>query len=316
VTLLLALLALLLLPAGSALAEPRRSNELGRVMILEYHKIDYPEERWTRTPENFRRDLQRLYDAGYRLIGLNALLDGHITMPAGTSPVVLTFDDSSPGQFRYLTANGVSRIDPKCAVGILEAFAQEHPDFGMVATFFVLPGASRPNRLFDQPEYEGRKLQYLAGRGFEIGNHTLWHANLGKYDERTVRTQIAEAQQWIQRHVPDYRIRALALPHGVYPRDVRWALDGTAKGASYHHDAILMVAGGAAPSTFARTFDPVRLPRIQAVQRDLDHWLAYFEHHRDERFVSDGDPTIITIPAGQRPKLRAPLPAGLRVVER
>src|SRR5207245_618028 len=25
-------------------------NELGRVMILEYHKIDYPEARWTRTP--------------------------------------------------------------------------------------------------------------------------------------------------------------------------------------------------------------------------------------------------------------------------
>jgi hypothetical protein len=32
-------------------------NELGRIMILEYHKIDYPEAQWTRTPENFRRDL-------------------------------------------------------------------------------------------------------------------------------------------------------------------------------------------------------------------------------------------------------------------
>jgi hypothetical protein len=48
----------------------------------------------------------------------------------------------------------------------------------------------------------------------------------------------------------------------------------------------------------------------------LDHWFAHFERHPDERFVSDGDPTIITILAGQRPKLRAPLPAGLRVVER
>ena len=35
-------------------AEPLPPNELGRVMILEYHKIDQPEERWTRTPENFR----------------------------------------------------------------------------------------------------------------------------------------------------------------------------------------------------------------------------------------------------------------------
>jgi peptidoglycan/xylan/chitin deacetylase (PgdA/CDA1 family) len=316
VILALALLAALLIPASPAGAEPRRPNELGRVMILEYHKVDSPEERWTRTPENFRRDLQRLHAGGYRLLGLNDLLDGRIGTPAGTTPVVLTFDDSSPGQFRYLAANGTVRIDPRCAVGILEAFAREHPDFGHVATFFVLPGASRPNRLFDQPEYEGRKLQYLAGNGFEIGNHTLWHANLGKYDERTVRLQIAEAQQWIQRHVPDYRIRALALPHGVYPKDVRWALQGAAKGTSYRHDGILMVAGGAAPSPFARAFDPVHLPRIQAVQRDLDQWLTYFERNPDERFVSDGDPAVVTIPAGQRVKLRTPLPATLRVVER
>ena len=46
------------------------------MMILEYHKIDYPEERWTRTPENFRRDLETLYARGYRLQSLNALLDG------------------------------------------------------------------------------------------------------------------------------------------------------------------------------------------------------------------------------------------------
>jgi peptidoglycan/xylan/chitin deacetylase (PgdA/CDA1 family) len=312
---LLAVLALALSLPGLAGAQPLPPNELGRVMILEYHKIDYPEERWTRTPENFRRDLERLYRAGYRLVGLNTLLDGRVALPAGTSPVVLTFDDSSPGQFRYLGENGTLRIDPKSAVGILEAFAKERPDFGHVATFYVLPGASRPNRLFDQPAYEGRKLQYLASRGFEIGNHTLWHANLGKYDEKTVRVQIAEAQQWVQRHVPDYRIRSLALPHGVYPKNVQWAIEGSAKGTSYHNDAILMVAGGAAPSPFARAFDPVHLPRIQAVQRDLDYWLTYFERNPGDRFVSDGDPATVTIASGQRAKLK-PLPATLKVAER
>jgi hypothetical protein len=94
-----------------------------------------------------------------------------------------------------------------------------------------------------------------------------------------VRAQIAGAQQWIQRHVPDYRPRTLALPHGVYPKDVSWALRGSAKGATYSHDAILMVAGGAAPSPFSRAFDPVRLPRIQAVESELASWLRYFELH-------------------------------------
>ncbi len=312
---LLAGLAASLLP-GVVHAQSLPPNELGRVMILEYHKIDYPEERWTRTPENFRRDLETLYARGYRLLGLGDLLDGRIGTPAGTTPVVLTFDDSSPGQFRYVERDGRQMIDPKSGIGILEAFIEAHPDFGRAATFFVLPGASRPNRLFDQPEHEGRKLRFLAEKGYEIGNHTLWHANLGKYDEATVRGQIAQAQVWIQRHVPGYKIRTLALPHGVYPRDVSWALRGTAQGASYQHDGILMVAGGAAPSPFSRNFDPVRMPRIQAVERDLTYWLGYFDKQPDERFVSDGDAAVLTIPATRRDRLRSPLPPSLKVVER
>ncbi len=290
-------------------------NELGRVMILEYHKIDYPEERWTRTPENFRRDLETLYAKGYRLINLGDLLDRRIQVPAGTTPVVLTFDDSSPGQFRYVEANGSVQIDPKSAIGVLEAFIAEKPDFGRGGTFYVLPGASKPNRLFNQPEYEGRKLQYLVSHGYEIGNHTLWHANLAKYPEATVRAQVAEAQVWIQRHVPDYKTRSIALPHGVYPTDVSWVLHGSAKGTTYNHDAVLMVAGGPAPSPFSRTFDPVRLPRIQAVERDLAYWLNYFDKNPNERFVSDGDANSVTVPASSRDRLRAEL-RPLRVVER
>jgi peptidoglycan/xylan/chitin deacetylase (PgdA/CDA1 family) len=310
--------ALLVLVAGtaSAGASGREPNELGRIMILEYHRIDYPEERWTRTPENFRRDLETLYARGYRLVNLGAVLDRRIDLPAGLTPVVLTFDDSSPGQFRYIQQNGSVVIDPKSGIGILEAFIRERPDFGRGGTFYVLPGASKPNRLFDQPEHEGRKLRFLVEHGYEIGNHTLWHANLGKYPEATVRAQIAEAQAWIQRHVPDYRPRSIALPHGMYPKELGWALAGTAKGSSYKHDAILMVAGGAAPSPFARTFDPARLPRIQAVERDLAFWLSFFERNPGERYVSDGDPATVTVPAAQRDRLRRDLPHGLRVIER
>jgi peptidoglycan/xylan/chitin deacetylase (PgdA/CDA1 family) len=302
--------------AAAAPAQTLAPNELGRVMILEYHKIDYPEERWTRTPENFRRDLETLYTRGYRLLALNDLLDGRINVPAGTTPVVLTFDDSSPGQFRYVSHDGQLEIDPKSGIGVLEAFIHERPDFGRAATFYVLPGASRPNKLFNQDEYAGKKLQFLVAHGYEIGNHTLWHANLGKYEEPVVRGQIAEAQVWIQRHVPDYRPRTLALPHGVYPKDVTWAVRGTAKGSSYQHDAILMVAGGAAPSPFARNFDALHLPRIQAVEHDLAYWLGYFEKRPGERFVSDGDPAAVTVQGAQRDRLRSPLPGSLRVVER
>jgi len=308
-------LSLLLLAPAPALAQ-RPANELGRVMILEYHKIDHPEGRWTRTPGNFRADLQQLWEKGYRLVALNDLLDGKINVPAGTTPVVLTFDDSSPGQFRYLEKNGAVEVDPDSAVGILEAFAREHPEFGLKATFYVLPAADPPNRLFNQPAHEGRKLQYLASRGFEIGNHTLWHANLSHYGEETVRKQLAEAQERIARYVPGYRLRTLALPMGAYPREIGWAVRGSVNGIAYQHDAILQVAGGAAPSRFSKSFDALRLPRIQAVESEISYWLGYFDKHPDARFVSDGDPLTVTVPKGQREVVRHPLPQGLRIVER
>ena len=71
---LLLLLTAALILASFVTAEPPAANELGRIMILEYHKIDYPEERWTRTPENFRHDLETLYAGGYRLQSLSALV--------------------------------------------------------------------------------------------------------------------------------------------------------------------------------------------------------------------------------------------------
>ena len=113
------------------------------------------------------------------------------------------------------------------------------------------------------------------GEMFKHAKYQLWHANLGKYDEPVVRRQLADAQIWVQRHIPDYKFRTLALPHGVYPREVGWALSGSAKGTTYRHEAILMVAGGAAHSPFSTRFDPVHLPRIQALGPELTYWLTH-----------------------------------------
>ena len=62
----IALAAAVLVPAAAS-AGSLQANELGRVMILEYHKVDQPEERWTRTPANFRGDLERLWERGLYL---------------------------------------------------------------------------------------------------------------------------------------------------------------------------------------------------------------------------------------------------------
>lgn len=69
---------------GTALGQSP-SNELGRVIVLAYHRIGEPEGRWTRTPAGFRRDLERLKGQGYRLVALNDVIDGVIDLPAGTN---------------------------------------------------------------------------------------------------------------------------------------------------------------------------------------------------------------------------------------
>ncbi len=281
------------------------ANELGRVPIFEYHLIESQESRWSRSIENFKADLELLYQSGYRPISLSDYLDGRIDVPAGKKPFILTFDDSSPGQFRYLVRDGKNVIDPDCAVGMLLEFHREHSDFPLKAIFFVLPEARQPHKLFGQPEFEAGKLLELVRLGFEIGNHTLWHANLGKYDGEVVQKQLAQAQEAIRKYVPGYTMRALALPLGVFPKDPQLARAGSYRGHAYHHEAILLVAGPPAPSPFSTACDLYHLPRIQVPGSDFRYWLNYFEKHPGEVFVSDGKPAVITFPHGLRPRFNA-----------
>jgi hypothetical protein len=88
-------------PAGPAV-DPAEvgANELGEVPVLMYHKVlDSGGSEYDLTPEQFRGELQYLYDTGYRPIRTIDLVRGEIDIPAGTSPVVLTFDDSTREQF-------------------------------------------------------------------------------------------------------------------------------------------------------------------------------------------------------------------------
>jgi hypothetical protein len=279
-------------------AEESKPNELGKVLILEYHLIQPGSGEWVRTAEDFRRDLDLLYRSGYRSVALTDYVQGNIDIPAGTHAVIFTFDDSSPGQFRYLVQNGKKEIDPDCAVGMLMEFKKRHPDFGLHATFFVLPGAKEPHKLFGQPEFESEKLKELAALGFEIGNHTLWHANLKKYDATVVRKQLALAVKAIQAAVPGYRVHTLALPFGVYPKDPGLAVSGSFNDISYHNDAILRVSGGPAPSPFSTQCDFLHLPRIQVTGKDLQIIISHFEKNPSEVFTSDGKADTVTFPAG------------------
>lgn len=271
-------------------------NELGAVMILEYHRIA-EEGRWSRTPENFRADLEYLYEQGYRCIGLDDLVNNNIAVEPGCTPVVLTFDDADPSQFRYIEQNGDLVIDPRCAVGVMEEFDREHPDFNVTATFYVLPG------LFGQEQYAEKKLTWLVENGYDIGNHTVNHPSLGELDDNAALKELAGNIKMVQEYLPGYQQTSIALPNGSEPKNPAILTYGEYDGVEVRFQASLLVGANPAPSPVDRSFDPLRLPRVQALDPSLDTgdsgiyaWIQYFMENPERRYRSDGNPATVTVP--------------------
>jgi hypothetical protein len=187
------------------------ANEIGQVPIFVYNLIDQEESPLSRTPEYFRRDLLELYERNYVLINLKDYITGNIDIPAGKSPAVLTFDGSTPGQFRLLDEQGGEPVpDPDCAVGIMMDFSDKHPGFGHTATFFV---NAEP---FGQPQYWQDKLQMLNQWGFEIENQDF---DLTRFKRIQVYTDNGRSSlvNWLDRisglrYVSDGRNDTIAVP--------------------------------------------------------------------------------------------------------
>lgn len=281
-----------------------KPNELGQVMVLMYHEVGSEEADWVRTPENFRRDLQTLYDKGYRLISLNDLLDGDIDTEAGYTPVVLTFDDGDLGQFKVKMVDGKPTPDPDSAVGILTDFYKQHPDFGKAATFYIyhpLP--------FREKDYIDYKLKFLAENGFEIGNHTDTHASLSKLDGNGIQKELGLNVKHTQDYLPGYDVNTLALPYGSVSKDnIQYLLDGSFGGLKYHNKAILLVGANPSKSPYDSDFDPIKVPRVRGSEMNVDglgiyDWIKYFDSHPEKRYISDGDPNTIVVPKGMEGKV-------------
>lgn len=287
------------------LLENIQPNELGKIMVLMYHEIGERESTWARTWENFRLDMETLYQEGYRPVNLNDVLQGKIDVPAGTTPFILTFDDGAAGQFRFIHEGGMPVLDPNCAVAILLELGEKYPDFNQAGTFYIyypLP--------FRQREYVSYKLQLLVEWGFEIGNHTFGHENLAKVSREEGIKSLARHVRATAEIVSGYQVKTLALPYGARPADDTYLIGGEWDGISYQNDAILLVGANPSPSPFDRSFNPFRLPRIRADEVELARWLDYFRSNPEKRYVSDGDPKTVTVPetlAGQvdREKLNA-----------
>jgi peptidoglycan/xylan/chitin deacetylase (PgdA/CDA1 family) len=292
-------------PMTAQAAKEIGANEFGLIPVLEYHKIGTPESQWTRTPANFRKDLALLQAAGFFPINLADLAGGAIEVPAGKSPVVLTFDDSSPGQFRVLDDGSV---DPDSAVGIMQQAVKS--GWASKASFYVLLDV-RPddNVIFGQPDAQTQKLRDLVSWGYEVGGHTVTHLNLKKASLQESRKQLAVAAATIEKYVGgSYKVRTMSVPFGEYPKDDSLLASGEYEGMTYAYKAALKVGGGSTPSPFTAAFRPLHIPRIQVTGSALQDMVDEFTSNPELRYVSDGDPAAISAPKVLAEKLGEPLP--------
>jgi hypothetical protein len=278
-----------------------KPNESGRIMVVMFHNFveEYKkgDKAYTTTFDAFEKLLGKLYTSGYRLISLKDYLNGNIDTPAGCIPIVFTFDDGTAGQFNLIEENGSLKVNPRSAVGVLEEFNRSHPDFGAKGTFFVNLG----DQTFSGAGTVAQRLEYLNGKGFELGNHTYTHINLKETKSaEKIQEEIGGNQKKMFELIPGYTFNAFSLPYGAPSGDLtKYVIKGEFEGVTYENHAIMEVGWDPAPSPFSVKFDPLSTHRVRAsgitpVDADLAWWLD--NQKRDNQYVSDGNPANVTIP--------------------
>jgi peptidoglycan/xylan/chitin deacetylase (PgdA/CDA1 family) len=282
------------------------ADELGLVPVLMHHQIRPHGGDYDLTAAQFRAELARLYREHYVPVRAEDLVLGKLDVPAGKTPVALTFDDSTKEQFAYLPDG---TIKPDTAIGIMLAFAAKHPDFKPAGTFYV-------NREPFAGVREGpAMLRWLDAHGFEIGNHTKDHIPFQLLNPTQIQRQLVLGGRVITSAIPGAKVVTMALPLGVMPKPAVLARRGRWGGESYSFRGVFLVGANPAPSPFSRKFDPWAIPRIRTSTRagvvdfGSTFWLDYLAKNPAERYVSDGDPEHVSFPrarAGElRPRFRA-----------
>jgi len=243
----------------------RPANKDGVVFVAEYHNIGTEKNNMFRSPEQFKKDLQRFYDLGFRPVTATEYLDNKMSLPPGASPVVITFDDSQPTQIKLL-ADG--SLDPNCAMGIWQEFAKVHPDFPMKATFFVLPA------MWDQPKLRKQKVALVHKWGSELANHTVHHPVLRNLTDERVKQEIAGGVELLE-HYGEKGPFLFAMPYGSTPKNRSLIKMFKYHGRVFTIKAAFLVGANPAPSPVSKEFQPSRIPRIiaQPGRWGLDDWL-------------------------------------------
>lgn len=272
-----------------------KPNEAGEVMILVYHKLGTEDLEYDRSVESFKRDLDTLYNMGFRSVSMEDYLNSTFDVPAGTTPVVITFDDGDISHFRAVKDSKGKLVPASdCAVGILNDFYEKHPDFGRNAIFFL---NAYP---FGEPDLVDWKIKYLLDNGYEIGNHSFGHEFLNKLTAAEIQEALGRNNKYYLGIDERVKMNVLALPYGIPPEEglEEYSARGEFDGVPYEHVVQLLVGWRPTWPLYIEGIDPTGINRVQCgtMEHQLQWWLDFYAEEPANRFISDGVPEIITVP--------------------
>ncbi len=274
-----------------------KANELAAIPVMMYHVVK-PDAKgeYDQTPAEFKAELERMHEAGFTPITVQEMVAGDIDVPAGKHPVVLTFDDSSPNQIQ-IGADG--KPTAESAVGILEAFEAENPDFRATASFYVN----------GSPFNDPKAVPWLVENGYEVGLHTMNHINLKQSSESTIQKELTANSEDIKSAASGAKVNTISLPFGIAPTNPELIRGGSFEGKSYEIDGALLVGSNPAKSPFNADFDAYKVARIRSgpksrpVDTDSTYWLDQLDDGKWTPYTSDGDPDKISYPSTSSAKL-------------
>lgn len=168
-----------------------------QVPILLYHHVDpeRPAGSFNVDPEQFEEQIRALVKGGFQSIPTLALREAILHgAPMPPKPVVITFDDGNQTDYTY-------------AFPILQ-------EYGFQAVVYMVA-----NRLGSTGFLSAAQLSELSAAGWEIGSHSMTHADLATLSGRELGMQVVGSKAQLEQNLR-VEITSFAYPYGSFSPEV------------------------------------------------------------------------------------------------
>ena len=164
-----------------------------QIPILLYHHVhpDPPSLNYWIDTENFEDQMRILSDLGHHTVTptqlRQAILKG-LQLPL--KPVIITFDDGNEDNYEY-------------AFPIMQKF-------GFIGTAYIVA-----NRLGADGFLSTEQLKEMAAAGWEIGSHSMTHADLADATATKLREELLDSRLRLEREI-GVEVRSFSYPFGSF----------------------------------------------------------------------------------------------------